>query len=968
MTDITAERPLDTCELPGLEDLCLGVTGAGSQPPADAADGDGQAPPQEAAPPGTGEWAIVESPNVSSEPNVLTAVTCPTPSDCWAVGRASDGLGSTVTMSWDGSSWVTVPSPNIEDARANILSDVTCVTPSDCWAVGAYVTEGLQVRTLILQWDGVSWEIVNSPDIGVDPWNGLNSVECISASECWAVGFNTTTGTAKTLILKWDGTKWDVHDSPNASTKGNVLHGVTCLSGSDCWAVGSYTGDDATKHTLTMRWDGNVWEVVGSADNDAAQENVLSGVTCVSDSDCWAVGHSFTGSARQTLIERWDGAAWTIVGSPNAIGPIDTYLSSVECASATECWAVGYSNDTVTIDQHFIARWNGVLWTPATLPDPVGTQASVLHDVACLSASDCWSVGSFTAGTNRSLLNRWDGTTWESVPPPRVSLEEQSHGYLHDVTCVDASDCWSVGFYFFGQVARSLIMHWDGESWDVVESPNVGLDRNNYLDSITCTSTSNCWVVGRHTTTLGVAGQTLILRWDGEAWSIVPSFPADTSAAQSNALTGVSCSSESECVAVGFSSIEGGRYQALALHWDGTSWLPGLVRLREDAETFYVPSDILYDVSCPAPSECLAVGAHWTGTVYQTLVDHWDGTTWTPVTSPNTAPDRGNILSSVTCVSASDCWAVGSADDYEQGLIEHWDGTSWSIVDSPQTGNILSAVSCLSATECWAAGPYYTPHPPAKTLLVRWDGGSWSKFSTPNASATQSNNLAGIACASSSDCWAVGQYFVPGRTQTLTLRYGPKREDPLPEASSLAFTESCATAGQYSDETRFEARLTDSVGDPLSGAPLTFTLIGEGLSREFTGTTDADGIAGIDPALVDRPGSYELTVRFAGDAGYLESATSRVFLVQKEDTVVDLRVLGQGSNRSLSARLSDLDSPADGLAGRTISFYANSELIGSAVTDANGVAQIAIPAGHRGAKRTFGAAFAGDDFFLPSAD
>jgi hypothetical protein len=670
-------------------------------------------------------------------------------------------------MRWDGSTWRTVPSPNVQGVLANILADVTCVSSSECWAVGSYITKDVQVRSLIMRWNGSAWTIVESPNIGTTPWNGFNSVTCTSASQCWAVGF-TTASTAKTMIVRWGGSGWALVDSPNASEQSNVLHGVTCLVASDCWAVGSFSPDGVTKRALTVHWNGSTWKVVASADAPAAQESVLSGISCVSSTACWAVGNSYNGANRQTLAERWDGTAWTTAITPNAVGPLDSYLVRVDCTSPTACWAVGHSNDTTTVDQRFIARWDGTLWTPTTLPDPLATEASALTGITCQSSSDCWAVGSLTSGTALALLTHWDGAAWNTVAGPRVGSPEDDHGYLQDVTCVTVADCWAVGFYFSGQVARTLTSHWDGSTWTIVESPNSAPDRNNYLAGVTCTSATSCWAVGRSTTTIDTERQPLALRWDGDSWSVVSTSLTDTSAARSDALEAVSCVSASECMAVGHANVDG-RYVAFAMRWNGDGWREVPVPLRQDAETFYVPSDILYDVSCPASSDCWAVGAHWTGTVYQTLTVHWDGTTWTPVVSPSTAPDRGNILSGVSCPSAADCWAVGSSDDYEQALIEHWDGTSWTIAAAPQNGSILTAVSCVSTEECWAVGPYYSPHQRSVPLLARWNGTSWTPSASPTA-GTQSQYLAGIACPSSEHCWAVGR-SAGRRSQTLALRY-----------------------------------------------------------------------------------------------------------------------------------------------------------------------------------------------------
>ena len=111
--------------------------------------------------------------------------------------------------------------------------------------------------------------------------------------------------------------------SPNSATqnfRGNELLAVTCVSASDCWAVGDYHTDSpvgAAYQTLIERWDGTSWAVVTSPNTLPTQDNFLKSVTCVSASDCWAVGYYLAGIVYQTLIERWDGTAWTIVSSPN---------------------------------------------------------------------------------------------------------------------------------------------------------------------------------------------------------------------------------------------------------------------------------------------------------------------------------------------------------------------------------------------------------------------------------------------------------------------------------------------------------------------------------------------------------------------------------------------------------------------------------------------------------------------------
>src|SRR5438128_5538070 len=81
------------------------------------------------------------------------------------------------------------------------------------------------------------------------------------------------------------------------------------------------------------------WSIVASANTSATQTNYLNGVTCVSASDCWAVGYYNNGSGGsgvgQTLIEHWNGTSWSIVPSPNVgignVGTASNFLEAVTC-------------------------------------------------------------------------------------------------------------------------------------------------------------------------------------------------------------------------------------------------------------------------------------------------------------------------------------------------------------------------------------------------------------------------------------------------------------------------------------------------------------------------------------------------------------------------------------------------------------------------------------------------------------
>jgi len=166
------------------------------------------------------------------------------------------------------------------------------------------------------------------------------------------------------------------------------------------------------------------------------------------------------------------------------------------------------------------------------------------------------------------------------------------------------------------------------------------------------------------------------------------------------------------------------------------------------------------------------VGQFNNGTGPQTLIEHWNGTSWSVVSSPNVS-GASNELLAVAAVSPTDVWAVGDSNTsgVEQALIEHWNGTSWSIVSSPSPGgsNDLRGVAIISATDIWAVGAFFnTASNATQTLIEQWNGTSWSVVTSPNPSSTTNLLEAAAADKSSGQAWAVGEFSTPTMIDTLT--------------------------------------------------------------------------------------------------------------------------------------------------------------------------------------------------------
>jgi hypothetical protein len=327
---------------------------------------------------------------------------------------------------------------------------------------------------------------------------------------------------------------WSIMPTPNPrGGTDSGLGGVSCRSASACTAVGAYV-NNATNVTLAERWNGKAWAIQPTPNPSGSTDTQLGAVSCPSASACTAVGFHLNngGTANVMLAERWNGKAWAIQPTPPTIIGL-----AVSCPSASACTAVG-GGPTGRLAE----RWNGKAWTVQHTPNPEpgGTGVSaVLDGVSCTLASACTAVGFYRIGgviSQRTLAERWNGTTWTIQPTPSFS----DYSSLDGVSCTSASACTAVGQYEsvsgdFGTLAE----RWNGTTWTIQSTPSEPFQQATALNGVSCPSASACTAVGYFTGTLAE-------RWNGTTWAIQP-----TPGRYGSSLNGVSCTSASACIAVG---------------------------------------------------------------------------------------------------------------------------------------------------------------------------------------------------------------------------------------------------------------------------------------------------------------------------------------------------------------------------------------------------------------------------------
>jgi hypothetical protein len=430
------------------------------------------------------------------------------------------------------------------------------------------------------------------------------------------------------------------------------------------------------------------------------------------------------------LIERWTGGRWSI----DTADPAAARLNEVSCVSALECFAVG----SLAVGIPLAESWNGSHWSIQRMPDTSNGAGGALDAVSCNRVRGCMAVGAFGDGT--PLAERWSHGRWsvQAVPsvPPSPSLVSGS-----SLACAQSRFC-IVG----GGV-------WDGRKWSSQRFPDPDYFDLPQLAALSCASAAMCIAVGADSPFDDPTA--LVEQWNGRIWrpQAAPSPPGSS-------LTAVSCPSPNACTAVGNvqpPSTPGAQANPVPLveRWNGSAW--ALEQIPTPAGSANAQLD---SISCADGNSCTAVGSFTDQAgVAHALIEHLAGSEWLIQSPAVPADPTSQSLDGVSCPTTSFCLATGMQNPLPLGsqtsLVERWSGTQWSI-DSAATGAYgeSTAVSCPTPTACTVISNYPDQQ---HTGVDHWNGTTWQPEQLQPTPPGPQLQLDAIACPSVASCVLIGE-------------------------------------------------------------------------------------------------------------------------------------------------------------------------------------------------------------------
>ena len=357
-------------------------------------------------------------------------------------------------------------------------------------------------------------------------------------------------------------------------------------------------------------------------------------------------------------------------------------------------------------------------WNAVASPN-VGAGRNNLNGIAAVAPNDVWSVGTYVNGSSvfQTLAEHWDGSAWSVVTTPNVGT---GNNLFIAVTAIGPADVWAVGYWRTGDSstgAQPLTEHWNGNGWTIVPTP-LAPNSSTKLSSVSADASNDVWAVGIWidvpTTNLGPRARPYVLRWTGSNWSAVvaPVPQVPTGGLDFSGLNGVKVLTGNDVWVVGDGADFTGNFQvsadtAFSNHWNGAFWSSVSVPAHSNG-------DFLSDVQGSA-GDLWAVGGQsqsYQGVSDNVLIEHSTGTNWIEVTTPALASQSANLFA-LGYITGTNVYAVGAtasnpatAQELDQTLIERWNGSAWSQVSSanPSMSDGLFAIAAISGSAIWTAG------------------------------------------------------------------------------------------------------------------------------------------------------------------------------------------------------------------------------------------------------------------------
>ena len=530
---------------------------------------------------------------------------------------------------WDGIAMTTILSMN----NGEFVDYMACDGTSKLYVTGSYMNANGHTRVVNV-WNGASWTELGSGSTVNDSFGPIviDDQDHVYASASLGSNFNSA-------VFKWNGSSWTQLGADFLSMNiSSYVYTLAVDAQHNVYAAGAF-GDGSGKQTV-LKWDGISWAKLGSGANAIHTASSIYQLIIDNDGNVCAALNNYddiSGTVDpESYIAKWNGTNWndelgsSIAAAPHShtggspgfgkgYGIITDHAGNLyRTASLPYPSNLDGPLNIPNPQQFYLAKWDGIAWSQATMPDSAG-----IDNIQIDGNGNFYATRGRVNANGKYYVGKWTGNAWMELGSGNSALNANN---VVLATAIDGQNNVYAAGYFTNSNSKYYVAKWNGSAWTELGAGGSALNANNAITALAIRG-ANLYAIGYFT---NASGQNYVAKWNGTSWS---ELGAGSTALNANAGINALATDQAGNVYAGgnFTNASGKRYVA---KWNGISWSElgavydgfagnpssGIFQVLADSITGYIY------VSC---------GLFTDQNQQDFLVARWDGVNWSGVAPGN---------------------------------------------------------------------------------------------------------------------------------------------------------------------------------------------------------------------------------------------------------------------------------------------------------------------------------------------